>query len=392
MAPAPGSGHSEDNGEIQVPTPTPPAAMSSSQGLHQDEASPTTPPYYTIPYMPSSYTDGVYSTSFKPISTITTDTYGMVIIIVEDGEGNSWRASSQGPYNKDGAHSSTVATPQADLSPTASLYIKTTGSATNNAAATSSSLSGSGFEPQENQEHHGPPFPVILAMSIIIPTIIIVLSLCAFYFLCVRRKRKSHLDQEVPAMVAARRVPEMKDTGVGGGPAMMSTRAVAPASTSGAGVSPLTSPATTSSAGTGTPPVILSTTMNDAYYTGIDTSDHISLTDQRSEASADTFGEEPPPPYRPRSVPPISRETSVRTSMCRDLSVRSSRHDPMSGTNLMRRSVDVRSPFDDPEDSDDDNLSQISTIRSLPRQDTDRLSVVSDMSYQEESMHTHTGV
>ncbi|RDI83191.1 hypothetical protein Vi05172_g7044 [Venturia inaequalis] len=186
-------------------------------------------------------------------------------------------------------------------------------------------------------------------------------------------------------MVAARRVPEMKDTGVGGGPVMMDTRVVAPVS-----MSPLTSPATTSSAGTATPPVILSTTMNDAYYTGIDTSDHVSLTDQRSEASADTFGEEPPPPYRPRSVPPISRETSVRNSMCRNTSVRSSRHDPMSGSNLMRRSIDVRSPFDDPpEDSDDDTLSQISTIRSLSRRDMDRLSVVSDMSYQEELTHTH---
>lgn len=192
----------------------------------------------------------------------------------------------------------------------------------------------------------------------------------------------------MPATAAARRVPEMKDTAVGGGPGLVNMRAAAPVSIA-AGVSPLTSLAPTSSAGTGTPPVILSTTMNDAYYTGIDTSDHISLNDQRSEASVDTFGEEPPPPYRPRSVPPISRETSVRTSMCRNTSVRSSRHDPMSGSNLMRRSVDVRSPFDDPEDSDDDNLSQISTIRSLPRRDTDRLSVVSDISYQEESMHTH---
>jgi hypothetical protein len=58
----------------------------------------------------------------------------------------------------------------------------------------------------------------------------------------------------------------------------------------------------------------------------------------------------------------------------------------------VRRSVDVRSPFDDPEDSDDDNLSQISTIRSLPRRDTDRLSVVSDVSYQEEPTNTHSAV
>lgn len=389
MAPAPGSGHPEDDGEIQAPTPAPSAAMSSTQDRHQNGASPTIQPYYSSysPY-PSSWQSGLPSSvSQYPV---TTDTSGMVIIIVIDGEGKMYKTSSQGPYG--GTQTSTYATPTpyAESASTSSSHLIPASGVTNNAAAPSSSSSGTESEPQ--RKGPGPPFPTILAMSIIIPTIIIVLSLCAFYFLCIRRKRKTKQDQEVPATAAARRVPEMKDSGVGGGPNMLITRAVAPTSTSGAGVSPLTSPATTSSAGTATPPVILSTTMNDAYYTGIDTSDHISLSDQRSEASADTFGEEPPPPYRPRSVPPISRETSVRNSMCRNTSVRSSRHDPMSGSNLMRRSVDVRSPFDDPEDSDDDNLSQISTIRSLPRRDNDRLSVVSDMSYQEEPMHTHADV
>jgi len=187
----------------------------------------------------------------------------------------------------------------------------------------------------------------------------------------------------------------MKLVNVAGGPNEHSQRALGgPTMASPAVVSPITSPNATSSS-TGTPPVILSTTMNNTYYTGIDTSDHISLTDQRSEASSDTFGDEPPPPYRPRSVPPISRETSVRNSICRNTSVRSNRNDPMSGSNLIggvRRSADVRSPFDDPEDSDDDNLSQISTLRNLPRHDTDRLSVVSDLSYQEEPTSTHSTV
>ncbi|TID18100.1 hypothetical protein E2P81_ATG11067 [Venturia nashicola] len=382
MAPAPGPGYPDDNG-IQAPTPTTVPALSSTQERHKDGASPTTPPWSSpYPPVPSSWL-GTIPSPFTPIA-ISTNIYGMAMIIVVDGGGNTrYQTSSQVTYTKEGAaHSGTyftpTTTPLAELPSTIPLF--TTAPATISAAATSSPSSRPGSEFQDRPERHGLPFPVIIAMSIIIPTIILVLSLCAFYFVCIRRKRKTHQDQEVPAMAAARRVPEMKDTGVEGGPIMMNTRSVASVSIA-AGVSPLASSATTSSTGTGTPPIILSTTMNDAYYTGIDTSDHISLTDQRSEASAETFGEEPPPPYRPRSVPPISRETSVRNSMCRNASVRSSRHDPMSGSNLMRRSVDVRSPFDDPEDSDDDNLSQISTIRSLPRRDTDRLSVVSDMSY-----------
>lgn len=382
MAPAPGSDHAEDN--LSSP------AMTSTKDRHQKEADPTTPPYSSYPPLPSAW-NGVVPESLTPIP-ITTDTNGMVVIIVIDSHGKSlYQTSTKGTNRNVPSQSSTITTPFADSSPTPS-HLMSTSLVTTSAAAPPTSSSGFETQPQDKSEHSGPPFPVVVAMGIIIPSILIILSLCGFYF-CIMKKRKTHHDQEVSVMVAARRVPEMKDTGVGGGPNILGARAVAPMSASGAVVSPLTTPASASSAAPGTPPVILSTTMNDAYYTGIDTSDHISLTDQRSEASADTFGEEPPPPYRPRSVPPISRETSVRNSMCRNTSVRSTRHDPMSGSNLMRRSVDVRSPFDDPEDSDDDdNISQISTIRSLPVRDTDRLSVVSDMSYQEEPVHSHSGV
>ncbi|QDS77485.1 hypothetical protein FKW77_000071 [Venturia effusa] len=385
MAPASGSAHPDDEGEgeLQAPTPPPTAAMSSSLDRHQNGANPTTQyPYGSAPSVPPNR-QGVSSVPY------TTD-FGMVMIIVIDGDGNALYTMSTPADNLDGgAHVSTslALTPLAEASSTG-MPFRTSSPATNSAMATSSSsLSlGTGSEFQRKPGPHGPTFPVIIALSIIFPTIIIALSLCAFYFLCIRRRRQTRQDHEGAAVIAARRVPEMKNSGPRGDPNMLNARALASDFTP-ADVSLLTPPATTSSAGTATPPVILTTTMNDAYYTGIDTSDHISLNDHRSEASADTFGEEPPPPYRPRSVPPISRETSVRTSICRNTSLRSSRHDPLSGSNLMRRSVDVRSPFDDPEDSDDDNLSQISTIRSLPRRDTDRLSVVSDMSYREEPLH-----
>lgn len=389
MAPAPGSGHPEGDDDASLPPPPPPPSSSTmtSQDLYQKGAASTPAPSY--PPMPSSWYGGNWPGSLSPI-TITTDAYGMITVILVDGDGHSvWQYSTL--RNQDGAHASTTSP-----YPDSTSYYKT-GSPTALSTGSTPQIPFPIAEEPDHGDHHRPPIPAIVALGIVIPSILILLSLCAFFFCIKPRKKKTNAQSEETAMAAARVVPEMKDRGAGGGPIMQSAHTIGgPISASGAVVPPLTSPTSTSSVATGTPPVILSTTMNDAYYTGIDTSDHISLTDQRSEASADTFGEEPPPPYRPRSVPPISREASVRNSICRNTSVRSNRHDPMSGSNLMgshvRRSVDVRSPFDDPEDSDDDNLSQISTIRSLPRRDTDRLSVVSDMSYQEEPTVTHSAV
>jgi hypothetical protein len=227
--------------------------------------------------------------------------------------------------------------------------------------------------PNGQAEHHGAPFPAIIAVGIIIPLILFGLSAVGCFY-CLRRQRARVHGEGMSTgatMGTMGTGAQSKNVGM-----VQTERAYVGPSSSVAPLavpspSPPTSPATS-----GPQPVILSTTMNNTYYTGIDTSDHISLTDQRSHTSAESVtGDEPPPPYRPRSVPPISRETSVRTTG-------PTRNDPMSGTGLIRRDQ-VRSPFDDPE-SDDDALSQISTIRSYPRRGTDQLSVVSDMSYQEE--------
>lgn len=61
-------------------------------------------------------------------------------------------------------------------------------------------------------------------------------------------------------------------------------------------------------------PVILSDTVNHSYLTGIDTSDHISISDQSNPQTVSSVQEdldEPPPPYRPRSMLPISRHSSI---------------------------------------------------------------------------------
>ncbi|KAF2194865.1 hypothetical protein K469DRAFT_546724 [Zopfia rhizophila CBS 207.26] len=112
---------------------------------------------------------------------------------------------------------------------------------------------------------------------------------------------------------------------------------------------------------------------NGAYYTGIDTSDVVSIPDRTGLgnpfADGDGLDEEPPPPYRPRSIAPLSRDTSLRA--------------PPSAhwrTNLTEsHDQGLRSPFEDPRD--DDTVSDISgpTLRR-----NDAMSAVSDLSYQED--------
>jgi hypothetical protein len=252
---------------------------------------------------------------------------------------------------------------------------------------------------QTSQKNNGPPV-MVLAVGIIVPIIVCIITITACIFLVSHYRRKAKALDTVE-----RSSSEMREVGPG-----------SPKPTAGATAAEerayLTPPSdapqmTTALAAVTAPrtqgqdqPVILSTTMNNTYYTGIDTSDHVSLSDQRSMASRDTFGEEPPPPYRPRSVPPISRETSVRTSTAstpnRNSSVRS-RCETLSGGSIIRRSNEVRSPFDDPEeedeDEDEDDISEASTIRGASsHRETDRLSVVSDLSYQDEPMSSHSHV
>ncbi|KAF2715628.1 hypothetical protein K504DRAFT_367995 [Pleomassaria siparia CBS 279.74] len=133
------------------------------------------------------------------------------------------------------------------------------------------------------------------------------------------------------------------------------------------------------------PPVILGPIVpgsNGAYFTGIDTSDMVSMHDQQRPgpdrtglgnpfADGDSLNEEPPPPYRPRSLAPMSRNTSVRTPRAAS-----------SQTYLIRGHDSARSPFADPRD--DDVISEMSGPTLLRGNSyNDGMSVVSDMSYQE---------
>ncbi|KAF2815714.1 uncharacterized protein BDZ99DRAFT_457681 [Mytilinidion resinicola] len=120
---------------------------------------------------------------------------------------------------------------------------------------------------------------------------------------------------------------------------------------------------------------------NGAYYTGIDTSDVVSMHETHPPPQPTGLGnpfvdpqhEEPPPPYRPRSLAPLSRNTSLRSPPPAAL----------SQTNLMAAQEQTRSPFSD--HHDDDNISEFSaTAPHYGRRAVDELSVVSDLSYQQD--------
>jgi hypothetical protein len=126
-------------------------------------------------------------------------------------------------------------------------------------------------------------------------------------------------------------------------------------------------------------PIILgpiSSGINGAYFTGIDTSDVISMTSSNNirPGPPNPFSDndsliEPPPPYRPRSAAPPSLTNSSRQS-----SLRNSTAPPAtSRTHLIERS-----PFEDP--FDDDAVSELSGPAAGHNDDT--MSVVSDLSYQ----------
>jgi len=145
---------------------------------------------------------------------------------------------------------------------------------------------------------------------------------------------------------------------------------------------PLGPPSTLSPMPPQPPPVILgpiTPNSNGAYYTGIDTSDVVSMHEPTAMHEPTGLGnpfidpqhEEPPPPYRPRSLAPLSRDSSLRSPP----------QAALSQTNLIAAQAQSRSPFRDPHD--DDNISEFSAGgHPYGRRAVDELSMVSDLSYQ----------
>jgi hypothetical protein len=140
------------------------------------------------------------------------------------------------------------------------------------------------------------------------------------------------------------------------------------------------------------PPVLLSTTVNHSYLTGIDTSDNISVHQQPTTITHDDM-DEPPPPYRPRSLAPPSRQNSgqIANGML-----------PNYQPGQMRIPVTESSssnPFDDPDNETNDYSSSIWCRNSRecpqphPRASVglSRMSSVSDVE-NEEPTATHSTI
>jgi len=225
--------------------------------------------------------------------------------------------------------------------------------------------SGSQYPQQQQQQNIGGNVGGlsggVLAAAGVIVTLIVVLMLVACCCIVFRKRRRR--SPPAPAIMQ----PMIKT------PGPMPVARAHVRNPEPAAAASLTSPSTTSTPSTNAQHVLLTTTMDQSYYTGIDTSDAISLA-ERQPQPATAMSDEPPPPYRPRSVPPVSRGNSLRVA------------DGLAG---YQPGQNMRSPFDDPVD-EDDGLSDLGN--DCGGRDVDRLSAVSDLSYQEEPTAVRSGL
>ncbi|KAL1630251.1 hypothetical protein SLS56_005076 [Neofusicoccum ribis] len=280
-------------------------------------------------------------------------------------------------------------------SPSSTLCTTTSGvDVDSNGAAEPSTATGAGFGNNggvtipsgspSNDGPGGPPLALIVA-AVIIP--IVVVAVLAFAAFLVFRRRKQRRDAE-RASASEEMKLRLSDDFSPSGPGSDRGQEPPPPQAPPRVVTP------TATTATPPPPVIISAmnpANNSAYFTGIDTSEALSVRTNSVRSGQRTAGfmmdgefhEEPPPPYRPRSVPPISRDSSMRTNNRADC----------ASTHLMSNEPRSVNPFADPSD-DDDDMSIISggPMEPYSRRTDDHLSVVSDMSYQNEPTPVHQAV
>ncbi|KAJ9667119.1 hypothetical protein H2201_002638 [Coniosporium apollinis] len=137
---------------------------------------------------------------------------------------------------------------------------------------------------------------------------------------------------------------------------------------------------------------------NAAYYSGIDTSDAVSVTPSGGAISAynrcssEAGHEEPPPPYRPRSVPSISgsRNSSLRlpeglrAMLVMERGRQGQERGQVQGPGVS--AVQARDPFEDP--GDEGGMSDVEDggpVDGMGSRDMEELSEVSELSYQSEA-------
>lgn len=240
--------------------------------------------------------------------------------------------------------------------------------------APSNEAQNSGPGPDPDEPHHHPPIGLMVA----IPLVIIGALIAGFF--AWRRKRQQRrqragMTQEMKMRSPDEGLPQYS-AAVPPPPAPMSPIRTGPATTASSSLTPHSTSLSPSATGTTVidpnQPVILNNNMGGAYFTGIDTSDALSITsgNRNSRMSLDarsmTSSDDPPPPYRPRSVPPISRETSLRAP--NNVGTATIPLEPLSESNLSRVRLHdgLSNPFADPDSDEDEFASQASTPINSP--------------------------
>lgn len=209
-------------------------------------------------------------------------------------------------------------------------------------------------DPNGAEDHKSSKAPILTGVIVMVVFIVLI---CGGIFLCLRRRRRQSAQ---PFTLDETKEQEMAGLRTQPSPEVVPAFHAIPM--------PVTSLA---AAPPEAQPIILSHTnpsTSHAYYTGLDTSDMMSIT---SAGTRTTHLDEPPPPYRPRSAM-ASRNSSVRQP-----------HRQSSSASASNKTgyVSARSPFDDP--SDDDAISEISSNAGTARlREDDEFSAVSEISYQ----------
>jgi hypothetical protein len=243
----------------------------------------------------------------------------------------------------------------------------------------------SGGGPMGPPQHHNMSTGILVAIGLVGTSVFIVLlvSLCCYLLRKARKTKRVAGNAEMgdvgnrPMVTSNNLLPLRNSLPLKNAQAYMKPPSgPSPSTSTSSSASPITPISNTQA-----PPIILSTTVGHSYLTGIDTSDHISLADNRSTQSQDM--DEPPPPYRPRSIAPISRECSVHIANGMLPNYR-------QGASIPATEESIHNPFEDPEDGGISDLEDDAEAHHLPEHD--HLSVVSDLSYQQEPTTVHSAV
>jgi hypothetical protein len=248
--------------------------------------------------------------------------------------------------------------------------------------------------PQNGNQHHGMS-PAIMGAAGALATIamlFLVGGLCLF--MCRKGRKRGATARQQNRMTPG---PEMAVKTVRTGAAVDTRAYIRPPSSEPPPtlLSP-SSNSTPSSVQQPEAPVLLSNVIDRSYYTGMDTSDRFSVVEPSHQRESEGYASsitEPPPPYRPRSIPSFSRESSMRASGSVSgrppsyggkLTVRSQREQP------------IRSPFEDPDPDDQEAPVSPATAEpsnaSMRTRDLEEMSDVSEISYQHEQTQPHSSV